>query len=212
MTALGVLDPERARDWLDRAEVVAAAGTAGTEQREWFLAMRTEFERPHYAALFLPKKPALCIGRDKQVNDLVETLLSPHPEPTPIVGGPGMGKSTVSLYALYDPKVAERYKDRRYFVRCKVASSRQTLVQAIAKEIGVPLSGSDLEPRVLAELERAPAVLVLDGAETPWLDDKDDVEDFLAILSQIPRPRPRRLVSRAHHTRPGPLGKDDLRR
>ena len=186
LTALGVLDPERARDWLDRAEVVAAAGTAGAEQREWFLAMRTEFERPHYAALFLPKKPALCIGRDKQVSDLVETLLSPHPEPTAIVGGPGMGKTTVSLSALYDPKVAERYKDRRYFVWCKVASSRPTLVQAIAKAIGVPLSGSDLEPRVLAELERAPAVLVLDGAETPWLDDMGDVEDFLAILSQIP--------------------------
>ena len=29
-------------------------------------------------------------------------------------------------------------------------------------------------------------MLVLDGAETPWLADKDDVEVFLAILSQIP--------------------------
>ena len=131
-----------------------------------------------------PPKP-YCIGRDEQISDLVETLLSPDPEARPIVGGPGMGKSTVSLYALYDTKVAERYKDRRYFVLCKVASSRQTLVQAMAKEIGVPLSGSETEPRVLAELERAPAVLVLDGAETPWLGDRDDVEEFLAILSQI---------------------------
>ena len=133
----------------------------------------------------LPPKPALCIGRDTQVNDLVETLLSDHPKPTPILGGPGMGKTTVSLSALYDPKVKERYNDRRYFVRCKVASSRPTLVQAIAKAIGVPLSGSDLEPRVREELERAPAVLVLDGAETPRLADKDDVEVFLATLSQI---------------------------
>ena len=157
----------------------------------------------------LPPKP-LCIGRDTQVNDLVKTLLSDHPEPTPIVGGPGMGKSTVSLYALYDPMVKECYKDRRYFVRCEVASSRPTLVQAIAKEIEVSLSGSDLEPRVLAKLERAPAVLVLDGAETPWLADKEDVEVFLATLSQIPGLA--LVASFQGLTTPGRPGKDDLRR
>ena len=132
----------------------------------------------------LPPKP-LCLGRNTQVNDLVTTLLGDHPEPTPILGEPGMGKSTVLLSALYDARVEDRYKDRCYFVQCKVASSRQTLVEAIAKEIKVSPSGSESEPRVLEELEKAPAVLALDGAETPWLADKGNVEDFLARLSQI---------------------------
>ena len=103
-----------------------------------------------------PAEPALCLGRDTQVNDLVKTLLSDHLEPTPIVGGPGMGKSTVLLSALYNPRVKERYNDRRYFVQCKVAPSRPTLVQAIAKEIEVSPSGSDVESRSCARSWKGP--------------------------------------------------------
>ena len=158
-------------------EILSSYNRADQAWAEWILRRRWP----------PPAKPALCIGRDEQINDLVKTLLSPQPKPTPIVGGPGMGKSTVLLYAVYDPKVEGRYNDQRYFVGCDAASSRQTLVQAIAKEIVVPPSGSDLEPRVCEKLKKsAPVVLVLDNAEHPWLADKGDVEDFLATLSQIP--------------------------
>jgi small GTP-binding protein len=44
LTALGVLDPDRARDWLDRAEIVSGSLMAEAEKKEWFVAMRAELE------------------------------------------------------------------------------------------------------------------------------------------------------------------------
>jgi hypothetical protein len=63
----------------------------------------------------LPGKPR-CFGRDDEVRDLVETLLQPSPPPTPILGGPGVGKTTVTLEALHDRRVVERFRARRFFV------------------------------------------------------------------------------------------------
>ena len=51
----------------------------------------------------LPPKPS-CFGREGPVKELVRTLLQEDPPPTPILGGPGIGKTTVTLAALHDPR------------------------------------------------------------------------------------------------------------
>jgi tetratricopeptide (TPR) repeat protein len=132
----------------------------------------------------LPAKPA-CFGRDEEVKDLVRTLLRKVPPPTPVLGGPGMGKTTMTLAALHDPGVAKRYGARRFFVRCDPARTRDEAVALVANAVGVPL-GPDREPRLLAELASRPAVLVLDNLETPWEHDPAPTEDLLGRLDALP--------------------------
>jgi hypothetical protein len=131
----------------------------------------------------LPGRPR-CFGRDDEVRDLVETLLQPSPPPTPILGGPGAGKTTITLEALYDRRVAERFKARRFFVRCDGATSREALVGEIARVVGIE-PGANPEASLFQALEAGPAVLALDNAETPWEAATTPIEDLLSALSSM---------------------------
>jgi hypothetical protein len=129
--------------------------------------------------------PPRCFGREVVVEDLVTTLLADPPPPTPVLGPAGVGKSTVCLAALHEPRVAERYRERRWFVRCNAAESGEAVLAEVAATLGLPV-GPDLAGQALAHLAQAPAVVVLDNAETPWWADAADAETTFATLAAIP--------------------------
>jgi tetratricopeptide (TPR) repeat protein len=81
--------------------------------------------------------------------------------------------------------VAAHYGVRRYFIRCDGVKSRPELVAALALACGLTPS-PNIEPAVLVELAKAPTVLAIDNAETPWEADTLAVEEFLALLAGIP--------------------------
>ncbi len=130
-----------------------------------------------------PGKPR-CFGRDDEVRDLVETLLQISPPPTPILGGPGVGKTTITLAALHERRVADRYKARRFFVRCDSATTREALVSEIARAVGIE-PGNNPEASLFQALEVGPTALALDNAETPWESATTPVEDLLSSLSSV---------------------------
>ncbi len=138
----------------------------------------------------LRRLPAVgyCLGRKTQIEQLVAYFLAePTSEPMPVLGPPGVGKSTLSLAALHDPRVSERFGDQRYFVRCDAAKDRTALAAEIALTVGLPL-GPNLEEKLLLELSRRGDVaLVLDNFETPWEGDLQNAPEFLAteLLSQL---------------------------
>jgi len=132
----------------------------------------------------LPALPRV-FGRDDVVEEIVKSLLALSPSPIPILGGPGIGKTTVSLAALHDPRIAEKFGARRYFVRCDPATTAEGLTGEIARTIGLEL-GPNLEARIFAWLKEAPAVLMLDNAETPWEADTEATERLLTDLCCIP--------------------------
>jgi tetratricopeptide (TPR) repeat protein len=148
------------------------------------------------AAVSAPGLPvaARCFGRDDEIEALATALCAMPPRPAIVLGPPGVGKSTVTLVALHQPRVAARFGSRRYFVRCAGATSRATLLNAIALALGLDLSearhASDPKERVLSHLADAPVVLVLDNAETPWeaeLGGADiGFEDLLERFAALP--------------------------
>ncbi len=147
--------------------------------------------RPEPVALSsprLPPRPPRCHGRKAEVDALVAALCAKTPSPTPLLGGPGMGKSTISLEALHDKRVAQRFGARRFFVRLEAAASGEAMVRELARGVGVEVEtgGGDLVGRVLGELKREPAALMLDNLETPWWADQGTVEELLAQLGGVP--------------------------
>lgn len=165
-------------DFSDLAPFLRSLRPAVTE------AAKAKEEKPASQPLRLPPLPR-CFGRDKEVEDLVATLLADSPPPVPILGGPGIGKSTVTLAALHDVRVAKRFGAKRYFVRCDSAKSCEALVGEIATTLRIE-PGPNLEERLLLDLESAPAVLALDNTETPWEADTTAVENLLSQLGGIP--------------------------
>ena len=108
-----------------------------------------------------------------------------------MLGAPGIGKSTICLAALHDARVAERFGDRRWFVRCDGARSAQDAAVGAGRR-----AGGDRRrrrgrrcgrPGVRAALGAGPGVVVLDNFETPWTADPLPVEELLRAVAAIPR-------------------------
>jgi hypothetical protein len=86
--------------------------------------------------LALPPPPR-CFGRDPIIDELVQTICTRRSPPTPVLGPPGIGKSTVCLAALHHRRVAARFGQRRWFVRCNAATTGAGLLADIATALGV---------------------------------------------------------------------------
>ena len=136
------------------------------------------------ASIGLPARSP-CFGRADEIEDLVATVLGDPAPPTPILGGPGIGKSTVALAAVHDDRVAARYGSRRYFARCDGLQSREGLASEISRAVGATPS-PEPETALLQELARGPSVLIIDNAETPWESESLPVEELLAQIAGVP--------------------------
>lgn len=188
------------RDWLRREGVggkpvkqIVFAGKPFDVQsvHRW----REEALRPEPviapAALANLPAPRPRFGRDDLFTDLVATLLAAEPQPTPILGPPGVGKSHLTICAFHDPAVAAKYGERRYFVRCDGAATAEAALGEIAKALGMPL-GPDLAPRVRHHLAAGPVALALDNFETPWEREEVAAE---SLLEQLVAPTVALIVS-----------------
>jgi tetratricopeptide (TPR) repeat protein len=194
-------DPElQARQRVFRAAILESGVTAHTfaspEQLELLLLQalqetRSPAEPTQQAAAHatrLPPRPDV-VGREAEVGALVDAWLATPPAPVAVLGPPGIGKSTICLAALHDTQVAERYGGRRWFVRCDGATSAEALLSGLAGELGVIGDGSpaSAEDRVRAALGSAPAVVVLDNFESPWMADPLPTEELLRVIGSIPQ-------------------------
>jgi tetratricopeptide (TPR) repeat protein/transcriptional regulator with XRE-family HTH domain len=124
-------------------------------------------------------------GRDAELAEVAANLVADPPLPTVILGAPGIGKTNLALAALHEPAVAARYGERCCFVRCEGAPSAAAVVIELARVLGLPLVGGDPLASCLTELMRAPAVVCLDNAETPWEADTLRCEALFQHIANV---------------------------
>ncbi|KAJ6565535.1 hypothetical protein DFH09DRAFT_984319 [Mycena vulgaris] len=134
----------------------------------------------------LPASPKIFHGRESELEDLADTLLT-IPARVAVLGPGGMGKTTLAMAALHHLKVANKYQTR-YFISCESAPTRESLIAIMGAHLGLDTSNTS-ERAVLALLSAGqPCLMILDNFETPWeaLDGRATVEKFLALLADIP--------------------------
>ncbi len=133
-----------------------------------------------------PPPPARCLGRTADIEELLGLLVSPDRNPHIIIlGGPGMGKTTLALAAAGDREVTRKFGSRKWFVALETVTTPDLLEAAVIEAIGLNLGGDRFET-ALTRLSGAPALLVLDNLETPWELHRVEVETRLALLAATP--------------------------
>ena len=149
-------------------------------------ALRDLIERPDAGPVAqpLPRAPAL-VGRDAALTALVG-LLGHATDPNPILlrGGPGVGKSALTLAAVHHAKVAAHYP-RRLFVRLVAVHAGAGIVDAVADALGLA-AGADRAGRTFSALAEAATLLVLDNLETPWSHASAGTAATLGRLATVP--------------------------
>ena len=130
-----------------------------------------------------PPNVDLCVGRDRQVAEVVAGWVGGRM--VAVVGGPGIGKSTVLGRAIGDDAVVGLFGSRRFVVSCEGAESAGAVVDKMAYVLGVAL-GDHLRNRVLSFLRGGPCVLVLDNFETVADGDPVGAAELVAELRSGP--------------------------
>ena len=133
----------------------------------------------------LPPNPRM-IGRADRLEELVKAILD-EDRPIVVPGALGMGKTTLALAAIYDPRVIARFKSRRFFVNLEPAPNAEGLLSSLATHLGRPASGSasEVEATISAACAAAPTLAILDNLETPWGKDAAATEALLGRLAAI---------------------------
>ncbi|KAH7092786.1 hypothetical protein BKA62DRAFT_65768 [Auriculariales sp. MPI-PUGE-AT-0066] len=130
----------------------------------------------------------LLVGRNMEQRTIlnqIHTAPASSPARVIILGGGGMGKSTLALSIVNHPSIVEKFGEHRFFASCESAISASGLISDLASHFGI--SGDQLQKRLLAALRSTKLLIVLDNFETPWevLSQRAATERFLGELSSL---------------------------
>ena len=103
-----------------------------------------------------------------------------------ILGGGGMGKTSLACAVLHHPATSVKFKER-FFVSAEAATTSIELAALIGLHIGLD-PGKDLTKSVIQYFSRrSSCLLILDNLETVWepIQSRGEVEEFLSLLTEI---------------------------
>ncbi|KAJ7456196.1 P-loop containing nucleoside triphosphate hydrolase protein, partial [Mycena latifolia] len=134
----------------------------------------------------LPSEPKRFHGRESDVSAIIQAFGQETPR-IAILGGGGMGKTSLARAILHHPIISGRYHQHRFFVACDAASTSIQLAALIALHVGLKPAEDLTQPVIRHFSKQSPCLLILDNLETVWepRETRGDVEKFLALLADI---------------------------
>ncbi|KAJ7464101.1 hypothetical protein FB451DRAFT_1179941 [Mycena latifolia] len=134
----------------------------------------------------LPAKPKIFHGREYELNEIIKILAQESPR-IAILGGGGMGKTTLARAVLHHPETSTRFENR-FFVTAESATTAIELAAQIGLHFGLKSAKDLTKPVVQYFSKQPPCLLVLDNLETTWepVQSRGQVENFLALLADVP--------------------------
>ncbi|KZV66649.1 hypothetical protein PENSPDRAFT_755582 [Peniophora sp. CONT] len=134
---------------------------------------------------------AIFYGRESEVEAAVDLIASRRPARVAILGPGGIGKTSIALAILHDPKVDAIYGDWRCFMSCEATTTADAVVRVLADAIGVSIekgvSSENSRHRLISHLKTISGIICLDNLETPLDADRNNLEEFLNEMSALPR-------------------------
>ncbi|KAJ7810219.1 hypothetical protein B0H14DRAFT_2607507 [Mycena olivaceomarginata] len=130
--------------------------------------------------------PKIFYGREAELTHIIETLSKDSPR-VAILGGGGMGKTSLARAVLHHPDIGTKF-EHRYFVSAESATNSVELSALIGLHLGLN-PGKDLTKPVVQYFSRKPpSLLILDNLETPWepTQSRGGVEELLSLLTNVP--------------------------
>ncbi|KAF8206106.1 hypothetical protein K438DRAFT_1756827 [Mycena galopus ATCC 62051] len=133
----------------------------------------------------LPPKPKIFHGREKELDNVLKLLSHQSPR-LAILGGGGMGKTSLARAALHHPDICSKF-EHRFFVSAESATTNIELAALIGLHIGLD-PGEDLTNSVVQYFSKNRyCLLILDNLETVWepMQSRAGIEEFLSLLSGL---------------------------
>ncbi|KAF8171341.1 hypothetical protein K438DRAFT_1852612 [Mycena galopus ATCC 62051] len=133
----------------------------------------------------LPSKPKIFHGREQELNHILK-LINQQPPRIAILGGGGMGKTSLARAVLHHPDTSSKF-EHRFFVSAEAATTSVELAALIGLHVGLK-PGNDLTKPVVQYFSRnRSCLLILDNLETVWepIHSRAGVEEFLCLLTSL---------------------------
>ncbi|KAG2353194.1 hypothetical protein BDR07DRAFT_1615088 [Suillus spraguei] len=115
-----------------------------------------------------PLRPFMFYGRDGLVTELTEYVVDD--KHLALIGPGGMGKSSLAKAIINEPRVTNKFADRRFFVTYDGLDPSnitfQMFIAHFARALGIEIAGADPMRQISTFLRSASALIVLDNAET----------------------------------------------
>ncbi|KAK7042672.1 ATPase-AAA-core domain-containing protein, partial [Favolaschia claudopus] len=134
----------------------------------------------------LPSIPKVFHGRESEVQIILEVFEKEMLPRIAILGGGGMGKTSLATAVLHHPTMLAKFK-HRFFVSAESAKDSIDLAALVGLHVGLD-PGTDLTKSVVRYFQKnKDCLLVLDNLETIWdtAESQDTVEQFLSMLDDI---------------------------
>ncbi|KAJ6492153.1 P-loop containing nucleoside triphosphate hydrolase protein, partial [Mycena sanguinolenta] len=134
----------------------------------------------------LPSKPKIFYGCETELEDIMRMLLNQQSSRIAILGGGGMGKTSLARAALHHPDTLTRFEER-LFVSAEPATTSVELAALIGLYVALD-PGQDLARAIIQYFTRkSSCLLILDNLETVWepIQSRSQVEEFLSFLTEV---------------------------
>ncbi|KAJ7770762.1 hypothetical protein B0H16DRAFT_220076 [Mycena metata] len=132
----------------------------------------------------LPAEPKIFHGRDSELAEILKLFTQSTPR-IAILGAGGMGKTSLARTVVHHDEITTKYHRNRFFVTCDTASSKPELAGLIGAHLGLKPS-KDLTRAILQHFSSSPpSLLILDNLETAWDEFREEIEEFLSLLTDI---------------------------
>jgi ABC-type phosphate/phosphonate transport system ATPase subunit len=114
----------------------------------------------------LPSKPKIFHGRESELDDITKMLCQQSPR-IAILGGGGIGKTSLAKAVLHHPDTVVKFK-HRFFVSAESAATSTDVAALIGLHVGLN-PGQDLTRSIVqCFLGQTSCLLSLDNLETVW--------------------------------------------
>ncbi|KAF8214677.1 hypothetical protein K438DRAFT_1801937 [Mycena galopus ATCC 62051] len=133
----------------------------------------------------LPSKPKIFHGREQELNHILKLLTEQSPR-IAILGGGGMGKTSLARAALHHPDTLVKFENR-FFISAEAAATSVELAALIGLHVGLN-PGEDLTKPIVQYFSRKEScLLILDNLETVWepIQSRSGIEEFLGLLTGL---------------------------